>query len=195
MRYEDTEFDPATDADREAAAREAELARKIRREVLRVQRGEADDDLRADREAEQQERAARMERRRKSSFLWLLFSGNILVRESFSGYYRYLIYMAVTFFVSIFVMFTALHLDMKYTRLEREVQLLRERSVRLQEQSFRSTTHSAVVRALAERGIPLYAPAAPGDIIEEGPCRSPRKTPRSSATSSSGCTCSTPPSS
>lgn len=147
MRYEDTEFDPATDADREAAAREAELARKIRREVLRVQRGEADDDLRADREAEQeqraeQERAARMERRRKSSFLWLLFSGNILVRESFSGYYRYLIYMAVTFFVSIFVMFTALHLDMKYTRLEREVQLLRERSVRLQEQSFRSTTHS-----------------------------------------------------
>ena len=167
MRYEDTEFDPATDADREAAAREAELARKIRREVLRVQRGEADDDLRADREAEQEERAARMERRRKSSFLWLLFSGNILVRESFSGYYRYLIYMAVTFFVSIFVMFTALHLDMKYTRLEREVQLLRERSVRLQEQSFRSTTHSAVVRALAERGIPLYDPAAPGEIIEE----------------------------
>ena len=166
MRYEDTEFDPATDADREAAAREAELARKIRREVLRVQRGEADDDLRADREAEQ-ERAARMERRRKSSFLWLLFSGNILVRESFSGYYRYLIYMAVTFFVSIFVMFTALHLDMKYTPLERELQLLRERPVRLQEQSFRSTTHSAVVRALAERGIPLYDPAAPGEIIEE----------------------------
>ena len=169
MRYEDTEFEPAPDAVREAAAREAELARKIRREVLRVQRGEADDDLRADREAEQeqraeQERAARMERRRKSSFLWLV---NILVRESFSGYYRYLIYMAVTFFVSIFVMFTALHLDMKYTRLEREVQLLRERSVRLQEQSFRSTTHSAVVRALAERGIPLYDPAAPGEIIEE----------------------------
>lgn len=59
MRYEDTEFDPATDADREAAAREAELARKIRREVLRVQRGEADDDLRADREAEQEQRASR----------------------------------------------------------------------------------------------------------------------------------------
>ena len=50
---------------------------------------------------------------------------------------------------------------------KRQVQLLRERSVRLQEQSFRSTTHSAVVRALAERGIPLYDPAAPGEIIEE----------------------------
>ena len=91
MSYEDTEFNPVTDAEREAAAREAELSRKIRREVLRVQRGEADDDLRADREAEEElrageERAARIERRRKSSFLWLLFSGNILVREGFSGY-------------------------------------------------------------------------------------------------------------
>lgn len=172
MRYEDTEFDPTTDAEREAAAREAELARKIRREVLRVQSGEADDDLRADREADEEqraerERAARLEHRRRSSLLWQLFSGNILVREGFADYYRYLLYMAVTFFVSIFVMFTALHLDLKYSRLEREVQLLRERSVRLQEQSFRSTTHSAVVRALAERGIPLYDPAAPGEIIED----------------------------
>jgi len=172
MAYRDTEFDPDADARREAAAREEELARKIRREVLRVQRGEADDDLRADREAEQEERdererAARIERRRKSSVAWLLFSGNILVREGFSDYYRYLIYMAVTFFLSIFVMFSALHLDLKYSRLEREVQLLRERSVRLQEQRFRSTTHSAVVRALAERGIALYDPAAPGEIIEE----------------------------
>ena len=136
-----------------------------------MQRGEADDDLRADREAEQeqraeQERAARMERRRKSSFLWLLFSGNILVRESFSGYYRYLIYMAVTFFVSIFVMFTALHLDMKYTRLEREVQILRERSIRLQEQRYSRTTHSAIVERLRERGIDLSDPSAPGEIIE-----------------------------
>lgn len=171
MRYEDTEFNPTTDAEREAAAREAELARKIRREVLRVQSGAADDDLRADLEAEEEERAEReraerLERRRKSSLLWLLFSGNILVREGFSDYYRYLIYMAATFFVSIFMMFSALHLDLKYSRLEREVQLLRERSVRLQEQSFRSTTHSAVVRALAERGIPLYDPASPGEIIE-----------------------------
>ena len=154
------------EAPRHAAQADEDAARAdgvhLRHEALVGAEREAEQEQRAE-----QERAARMERRRKSSFLWLLFSGNILVRESFSGYYRYLIYMAVTFFVSIFVMFTALHLDMKYTRLEREVQLLRERSVRLQEQSFRSTTHSAVVRALAERGIPLYDPAAPGEIIEE----------------------------
>ena len=45
MRYEDTEFDPATDADREAAAREAELARNIRREVLAGCEGSEDDVL------------------------------------------------------------------------------------------------------------------------------------------------------
>ena len=171
MSYIDTEFDPVTDAEREAAAREAELARKIRREVLRVQRGEADDDLRADSEAEAEtraeaERAERLERRRRSSFLWLLFSGGILVRESFAGYYRYLLCMAVAFFVSIFVLFSALHLDLKHSRLEGEVRLLRERAVRLQEQRSRATTHSAVVRALAERGIPLHDPAEPGEIIE-----------------------------
>ena len=148
----------ADEAPRHAAQADEDAARAdgvhLRHEAVVGAEREAEQEQRAE-----QERAARMERRRKSSFLWLLFSGNILVRESFSGYYRYLIYMAVTFFVSIFVMFTALHLDMKYTRLER--------SVRLQEQSFRSTTHSAVVRALAERGIPLYDPAAPGEIIEE----------------------------
>ena len=46
MSYQDHEFDPVTDAEREAAARDAELARRIRREVLRVQSGEAEEDLR-----------------------------------------------------------------------------------------------------------------------------------------------------
>ena len=172
MSYQDHEFNPVTDAEREAAARDAELARRIRREVLRVQSGEAEEDLRADREAEAEEReaeerAARLERRRKSSVIWQLFSGNILIRKSFSDYYRYLAWMAAAFFVSIFVLFTALHLDMKYSRLEREVQLLQERSVRLQEQRFGATSHSAIVRALAERNIPLYDPDSPGEIIED----------------------------
>jgi len=171
MSYRDTDFNPDREADERREAREQELARRIRREVLRVQSGEADEDLQADREAdeaerEERERAERLERRRKSSFLWLLFSGNILVKESFSEYYRYLIYLAAAFFISITVMFWALHLDLKYSRLEREVQLLRERSVRIQEQSFQRTTHSAIVRSLAERGIPLYDPTAPPEIIE-----------------------------
>ena len=44
---------------------------------------------------------------------------------------------------------------------------LQERSVRLQEQRFGATSHSAIVRALAERNIPLYDPESPGEIIED----------------------------
>ena len=134
MKYNDHEFDPVTDEERAAREREEELARRIRREVLRVQSGEADEEIRADREREQAEEEARQEEqrkeeRRRSNIFWLLFSGNILVRKGASEYYRYMICIAAMFFVSIFVMFTALHLDMKYSRLYREVQMLRERSL------------------------------------------------------------------
>ena len=60
MKYNDHEFDPVTDEERAAREREEELARRIRREVLRVQSGEADEEIRADREREQ----ARSEERR-----------------------------------------------------------------------------------------------------------------------------------
>lgn len=172
MKYNDHEFDPVTDEERAAREREEELARRIRREVLRVQSGEADEEIRADREREQAEEEARQEEqrkeeRRRSNIFWLLFSGNILVRKGASEYYRYMICITAMFFVSIFVMFTALHLDMKYSRLYREVQMLRERSTRLQEQRFRHTTHSAILEELRRRGIDLYDPVVPGEILDD----------------------------
>lgn len=143
MKYNDHEFDPVTD-----------------------------EEIRADREREQAEEEARQEEqrkeeRRRSNIFWLLFSGNILVRKGASEYYRYMICIAAMFFVSIFVMFTALHLDMKYSRLYREVQMLRERSTRLQEQRFRHTTHSAILEELRRRGIDLYDPVVPGEILDD----------------------------
>ena len=80
--------------------------------------------------------------------------------------YPYLLSIAGMFFLSIVVMFWSLHLDRRYSQLEREVQMLRERSVRLQQQRFRVTTHSAVVEQLRQRGIELYDPTVPGEIIE-----------------------------
>ena len=53
----DHEFDPVTPEELAEREREADLARKIRREVLRVQRGEADEEIRADEEREAAERA------------------------------------------------------------------------------------------------------------------------------------------
>ncbi len=169
--YQDHEFDPITPEEQARREEEAEFARRVRREVRRMESGEADDDIRADEErearaeAEAREREAR-ERCRRSSTFWQLFSGSILVREGVSKYYPYLLTIAGMFFLSIVVIFWSLHLDMRYTRLERDVQKLRERSIRLQEQRFQRTTHSAIIEQLRARGIDLYDPLAPGEIIE-----------------------------
>ncbi len=168
----DHEFDPITPEEREQQARDAEFDRRVRREVLRIQRGEADDDIRADEEREAAERAAgeeraRRERRRRSSTFWQLFSGTILLREGVSKYYPYMLSVAGMFFLSIVVMFWSLHLDLKYSRLEREVQVLRERSIRLEEQRYRRTTHSAVAARLRERGIDLQDPRTPGETLDD----------------------------
>ena len=125
----------------------------------------SDEEREAEERAEAEERERR-ERRRRSSTFWQLFSGTILVREGVSKYYPYMLTIAGMFFLSIMVMFWSLHLDMRYTRLERDVQKLRERSIRLQEQRYQRTTHSAIVEQLRARGIELYDPQAPGEIIE-----------------------------
>ncbi|MEG2240268.1 MAG: FtsL-like putative cell division protein [Alistipes sp.] len=168
----DHEFDPITPEELAEREREAELARKIRREVMRVQRGDAAADLRADeaeetQAREEQEEQKRKEKKRHLSAFWLLFSGNILVKDGISEYYSYLICIATMFFLSIVVMFSALRLDVKYSRLEHNVQMLREKSIRLQEQRYQRTTHSAIVEQLQNRGIELYDPLAPGEMIEE----------------------------
>lgn len=172
MKLSDHEFDPVTPEEQAHQQQDEEFARRVRREVMRMERGEAEKDLRKDQEQEAQEQAEakeaeRKEHRRTTSTFWQLFSGTILVREGASKYYPYMLCIAGTFFLSIAVMFMALHLDMKYTRLEREVQMLRERSIRLQEQRYRRTTHSAIVEELRARGIELYEPLAPSETIEE----------------------------
>ncbi len=164
--YTDHEFDPI-DPDEEARRQEDEaFARRVRREVRRMERGEADDDLRADETEEAEEEVRRKERRRKASTFWQIFSGTILVREGMSHSYPYLLTIAIMFLINISVVFMALHTDMKYMRLEREVQVLRERSIRWQERRFRCTTHSAVTEELRRRGIELYDPVAPSEIID-----------------------------
>ncbi|MEG1864185.1 MAG: FtsL-like putative cell division protein [Alistipes sp.] len=175
MAFSDHEFDPITPEELAAQERAAELSRRVRREVRhemqRVQEGKADEDLLLDQAEEQAAKEAteelrKREHRRSASTFWQLLTGTILVHRGASKYYPYMFAIAVMFFLSIAVMFTALHWDKKYTRLEREVQILREHSIRLQEQRYRCTTHSAIVEQLRARGIELYDPEAPGETIE-----------------------------
>lgn len=111
-------------------------------------------------------RRARTVRRRKNP-LFRFVSGTILVGEQATRYYPYLVTFAVLFFLNIMVLFWSLHLDRRYLRLEREVQKLRERSIRLEEQRYRITTHSAIVREIERRGLGLADPVRPGEIIDD----------------------------
>ena len=168
---QDTELDYNSEEERIREEQERELRRKIRREVRRVRSGEADDEIREDEELEreeQQQRAAEEERqrRRHSSWLWQMFSGSILVRSGVSRYYKYALAIAVMFFLSILTIFNALRLDRRFTQVEAQTQLLRERSIRMQERRYRRTTHSAIVRQLKERGIDLHDPNNTTEIIE-----------------------------
>ncbi len=163
----------------EQQQQDAEFARRVRREVKRMQSGEAQDDMeqdeiddaeeRAAEQAEQQRRAdaEERERKRRNSIFRQILSGNILLREGVSKYYSQMILVAALFFVSIFVMFWSLHLDMRYSQLARSVQLTRERSVRLQELKYLKCSHSAISSELERRGIKISDPTRPTTIIKD----------------------------
>ncbi|MFI3302299.1 MAG: FtsL-like putative cell division protein [Rikenellaceae bacterium] len=163
--YFDTEEEEARRAEEE---REAELARKISREVIHVQEDEYQDYTSQEKAKEEHERklAERMERRRKRGAFWLLISGNILVNQGVSRYYPHMIAVVAMFFLSIMVMFYSLHQDMRYSRLDREVQLLRERSLRMQSDRYQRSSHSAIMEQLERRGIKLEEAVAPSTLID-----------------------------
>ena len=104
--YKDTDFNPDREREEQEIAEREALARTIRREVLRVNSGEAEEDLRADREemeAERAEREAEEESARiREASLWRqFFSGRILVHNMVRKHYRYLAIIAGMFLWSI----------------------------------------------------------------------------------------------
>lgn len=171
MIYNDHEFDPVTPEELAKVAQDEEFSRKIRREFMRLQRGEADDDIKADLEEQEslrgeKEQEQKAKERREANFFQLLISGNILVKRGVVRYYRDFAFIAVMVLVSIMAVFTAFHLDVKHLATERRIQLLRERSIRLQEHRYSLTRQSAIKRELQLRGIELYDPPKPNEIID-----------------------------
>ena len=170
--YRDTDFNPRSEEELREEERERELQRRIRREVRRIQSGEADEEMaeeRAREEAEAEETGAPPARHPPPAAPPDPGgrAGPQRRPAGVGGGDTTPLLIAGTFLLSIVVMFWALRLDMTHTRTEREVELLREKAVRLQEQRSRLTTHSAVVEELRRRNIPLHDPVVPGEIIEE----------------------------
>lgn len=167
--YDDSEF--LTDSPEEIREREQqeEIKRIVRSEFRRVQSGEADEDMAEDVRREQQEREEAEKRASRHKWLrsiGLLLTGEILVRENVARFYSYASYIALMFFLSIVTLFAGLCVETKCNRLEREVELLHERSIRFKEQRYQKSSHSAIVEELERRGIELYDPLTPTNIIK-----------------------------
>lgn len=170
MQY-DTDFNPISEEELRKQEADRELARRIRREVRRVQSGEAQEEIEREEAEEEalraeQQAAAEREVRRQRNPLRGLVTGNILRQEWLTVHYRYPLLIAGVFLLSIFVMFWSLRLDMRLTRTEAQTQLLRERALRLERERTRCTSHSAIVEELQRRNITLEDPIVPAEIIE-----------------------------
>lgn len=172
MRPYNDEFNPPTEEELRRQEEDDEFRRRVRDEVWRMQSGEADEDMERDREQREQEREEReanaeREKRRSSTLGWQFFSGAILTNRHIADSYRYLIVIAVMCLISIAVMFWSLHIDSRYSLMERDVQLLRERSIRLQERLYEKTTHQAIREELARRGMTLQDPSTTKAVVED----------------------------
>lgn len=172
MNSKHDEFNPLSEEELEQRQADEKLERLIRSQIRRVQSGEADEQMRqeAEEEREQEQEQMREEARKRlkrSRLFWQLFSGNILVNRNVAENYRYFIAIAITSFVSIAVLFMALYAEDRFSKVEREVQLLRERSIRLQEQLFSRTTHAAIAKEVEERGLGLQEPRKSREVVED----------------------------
>ena len=171
MRPTNDDFNPVTEEELRRQQEDEEFRRRVRSEVRRIQSGEADEDIERDREAEAEAEAAEQaeqhrECKRRSRLSWQLISGSILTSQGVRDIYRYLAVIAVMSFLSIMVMFATLYADLRFSQVERDVQLLRERSIRLQEELHRNSTHQAVREELARRGIDLRDPERTKTVVD-----------------------------
>ncbi len=167
--YDESEY--FTDSREEIAEREAQeaLRRVVRTEIRRVQTGAADKDIADDIAREEEERA--MEEQKTKQPRWLVWinsviTGDILLAKEVERIYTLLTMLGVIFFASIATIFGSLQRDMRYRELEKEVALLKERAIRTSEECYRHSSHSAIVRKLAERNIEIEDPKTQPKILK-----------------------------
>lgn len=166
--YDESEY--FTDSQEEIAEREAQeaLRRMVRTEIRRVQTGAADADIAEDIAREEEERASESKKAKPSWMVKLesLLTGDILLAEQANRAYHLLMLLGFIFLLSIFTIFGAFQQDLRCNSLHKEVDLLKERAVRISEESVQQTSHSAILKRLRERGIEIEDPKNPLVVIK-----------------------------
>lgn len=157
-------FDPDTIEREREAAEEERMRRRIRREIIRVNRGDHDEEIAQERElmeeeereqSEQEAKQREREMREQRSILRNIATGHFLTTNSAQQYYRYMIIIAAMCFVSIFLTFMSLNADREYRILQERASVLRERSVLVEEQRYGISSKHEVKRMLSERSMEL----------------------------------------
>ena len=166
--YDESEY--FTDSQEEIAEREAQeaLRRMVRTEIRRVQTGAADADIAEDIAREEEEHASESKKAKPSWMVKLesLLTGDILLAEQANRAYHLLMLLGFIFLLSIFTIFGAFQQDLRCNSLHKEVDLLKERAVRISEESVQQTSHSAILKRLRERGIEIEDPKNPPVVIK-----------------------------
>ena len=144
------------------------MRRTIRTEIRRVQTGAADKDIADDIAREEEQAREEKCRNRPRWMVWTLgaITGDILLAEQVKRVYVFLTMLGVIFFASIATMFASLQQDLRYNRLEKEVERLKERAIRTAERRYEESSHTAILRKLKERGIDIEDPKTQPTILK-----------------------------
>lgn len=157
---EEESFDPEGIAERRRQDEEERLRRRIRREIIRVDSGEIEQELEEERKRMAEEEAERKaeeerQRRRRGLFIVQLFTGEFLDNDNAKGYLYGFTFVAAMCFICIFITFMSLNADREYRQLEKRLTVLGERAIILEEQRYDISTRENVDKLLERHNIQL----------------------------------------
>jgi len=157
---EEESFDPEGIAELRRQEEEERLNRRIRREIIKIESGESDEEIDNERRQMEEEREAaeaaeRRRERRNRSILINIFTGGFLSRDGAVVYYRMLIAIAIMCFICIFLTFLSLNADREYRRLEKRALDLRELAIIYEDRRYSISTLEEVNRLLERHNIEL----------------------------------------
>lgn len=150
-------------------------AQRIRREVVRIDNPapleEEDFDeeeiLEAEEEPENEATNEATSIKKRSKSLWQHITTGSFFTDGAKNHYRYLIAIALMYFLSIFLSFISLNADREYRKREKYATVLTERSVLKEEERFSLSSKNAIKQRLKEYGIELIDLSKDSRLIEE----------------------------
>ena len=153
---EEESFDPEGIAELRRKDEEEMLKRRIRREIIKVNSGESDEEIEQEKERMAEEKAEQERLKRKQgSIIINIFTGGFLSSDSAAIYYRMLIAIAAMCFSCIFLTFMSLNADREYSQLEKRATVLRERAIVFEERRYDISSREEVDRLLERHNIEL----------------------------------------